>query len=222
MQPTFRLLCCGPIIILVYVIIHFSIRYTMALPIPAQPINTSLRKNSSCRTTAVAGMSVYTHAAETLKKKKPSLSLPLGCTGKCPGPAPTIAAKRTATATKTDTPIEDAAVDSRLVTREEIDMKQPGTVKQALAYTPSVLLPAAPQRHMMWCRFVDFTTSSTVNTNQYLDGMKLQGDNFILKRPDPYFLERVELLHAWPNNICTVRQKPSGRCCEHGQQATDH
>lgn len=59
-------------------------------------------------------------------------------TGKCLGPAPTIAAKRTATATKTDTPIEKTPQSISVVTREEMDMKQPGTVKQSLAYTPSV------------------------------------------------------------------------------------
>lgn len=43
----------------------------MALSNTAQPINTSLRKIAVVVATAVAGMSAYTHAAETPKKKKP-------------------------------------------------------------------------------------------------------------------------------------------------------
>lgn len=57
----------------------------MALSNTAQPINTSLRKIAVVVATAVAGMSAYTHAAETPKKKKPSLSLPLRLHRKVPG-----------------------------------------------------------------------------------------------------------------------------------------
>ncbi len=70
------------------------------------------------------------------------------------GPAPTIAAKRTATATKTDTPIEKTPQSISVVTREEMDMKQPGTVKQALAYTQVFSQRAAHQQLTMWFRFV--------------------------------------------------------------------
>src|SRR5690606_40026146 len=100
-----------------------------------------------------------------------------GCAGECLGPAPTIAAKRTATATKTDTPIEKTPQSISVVTREEMDMKQPGTVKQALAYTPSVFATRGASTTYDVVSIRGFTTSSTVNTNQYLDGMKLQGDN---------------------------------------------
>lgn len=42
----------------------------MALSNTAQPINTSLRKIAVVVATAVAGMSAYTHAAETPKKEE--------------------------------------------------------------------------------------------------------------------------------------------------------
>ena len=54
-------------------------------------------------------------------------------------------------------------------------MKQPGTVKQALAYTPSVFATRGASTTYDVVSIRGFTTSSTVNTNQYLDGMKLQG-----------------------------------------------
>lgn len=61
-------------------------------------------------------------------------------------------------------------------------MKQPGTVKQALAYTPSVFATRGASTTYDVVSIRGFTTSSTVNTNQYLDGMKLQ-ETTTLKRP---------------------------------------
>ncbi|MCV5784924.1 TonB-dependent receptor plug domain-containing protein, partial [Escherichia coli] len=54
-----------------------------------------------------------------------------------------------------------------------------------------------------------FTTPSTVNTNQYLDGLKLQGDNYSEVSIDPYFLERVELLRG-PVSVLYGKSHPGG------------
>ncbi|MEJ1696366.1 TonB-dependent receptor plug domain-containing protein, partial [Escherichia coli] len=54
-----------------------------------------------------------------------------------------------------------------------------------------------------------FTTPSTVNTNQYLDGLKLQGDNYSEASIDPYFLERVELLRG-PVSVLYGKSHPGG------------
>ena len=149
----------------------------MALSNTAQPINTSLRKLAVVVATAVAGMSAYAQAAETPKKEETiTVTAAPAAQESAWGPAPTIAAKRTATATKTDTPIEKTPQSISVVTREEMDMKQPGTVKQALAYTPSVFATRGASTTYDVVSIRGFTTSSTVNTNQYLDGMKLQGD----------------------------------------------
>lgn len=79
----------------------------MALSNTAQPIHTSLRKIAVVVATAVAGMSTYAHAAETQKKEETITVTAAPAAQESPwGPAPTIAAKRTATATKTDTAIE--------------------------------------------------------------------------------------------------------------------
>lgn len=169
----------------------------MALSNTAQPINTSLRKLAVVVATAVAGMSAYAQAAETPKKEETiTVTAAPAAQESAWGPAPTIAAKRTATATKTDTPIEKTPQSISVVTREEMDMKQPGTVKQALAYTPSVFATRGASTTYDVVSIRGFTTSSTVNTNQYLDGMKLQGDNYSEASMDPYFLERVELLRG--------------------------
>ena len=77
----------------------------MARPKTAQP-NHSLRKVAAVVATAVSGMSVYAQAAEQPKQEETITVVAAPAARKRRGPAPTIAAKRSATATKTDTPIE--------------------------------------------------------------------------------------------------------------------
>ncbi|EOI3504462.1 ferrichrome porin FhuA [Cronobacter dublinensis] len=125
------------------------------------------------------------------------------------GPAPTIAAKRSATATKTDTPIEKTPQSVSVVTREEMDTRQPTTVKDALSYTPSVFATRGSSSTYDVVTIRGFTTSTTVNTNQYLDGMKLQGNNYSEVSMDPYFLERVELMRG-PTSVLYGNSNPGG------------
>lgn len=78
----------------------------MARPKTAQP-NHSLRKIAVVVATAVSGMSVYAQAAEQPKQEETITVVAAPAAQESAwGPAPTIAAKRSATATKTDTPIE--------------------------------------------------------------------------------------------------------------------
>ncbi|MFP3631724.1 TonB-dependent receptor plug domain-containing protein, partial [Burkholderia sp. SIMBA_045] len=50
---------------------------------------------------------------------------------------------------------------------------------------------------------------SETNTNQYLDGLKLQGDNYSEFAIDPYFLERAELLRG-PVSVLYGKSNPGG------------
>lgn len=54
------------------------------------------------------------------------------------GPAATIAARQSATATKTDTPIQKVPQSISVVTAEEMALHQPKSVKEALSYTPAL------------------------------------------------------------------------------------
>lgn len=104
----------------------------------AQP-NASLRKIAVVVATAVSGMSVYAQAAVQPKEETITVTAAPAAQESAWGPSPTIAAKRSATATKTDTPIEKTPQSVSVVTREEMDMHQPGSVKEALAYTLALL-----------------------------------------------------------------------------------
>lgn len=173
----------------------------------ALPINSSLRKIAVVVATAIGGMSCYAHAAP--QEDTITVTTSAAPQESAWGPAATIAAKHTATATKTDTPIEKTPQSISVVTREEMDLKQPGTVKDALSYTPGVFATRGSSTTFDVVSIRGFTTSTTVNTNQYLDGMKLQGDNYSEASIDPYFLERVELLRG-PVSVLYGKSHPGG------------
>ena len=179
----------------------------MARPETALPINSSLRKIAVVVATAIGGMSSYAHAAP--QEDTITVTTSAAPQESAWGPAATIAAKHTATATKTDTPIEKTPQSISVVTREEMDLKQPGTVKDALSYTPGVFATRGSSTTFDVVSIRGFTTSTTVNTNQYLDGMKLQGDNYSEASIDPYFLERVELLRG-PVSVLYGKSHPGG------------
>lgn len=179
----------------------------MARPETALPINSSLRKIAVVVATAIGGMSCYAHAAP--QEDTITVTTSAAPQESAWGPAATIAAKHTATATKTDTPIEKTPQSISVVTREEMDLKQPGTMKDALSYTPGVFATRGSSTTFDVVSIRGFTTSTTVNTNQYLDGMKLQGDNYSEASIDPYFLERVELLRG-PVSVLYGKSHPGG------------
>jgi len=122
------------------------------------------------------------------------------------GPAPTIVAKHSATRTKTATPLVKTPQSISVVTREEMDTRQPATVKEALNYAPGVFASRGSANTIDAVEIRGFTS---VNTNQYLDGIKLQGDNYSEVSMDPYMLERVELLRG-PSSVLYGKSNPGG------------
>ncbi|ELQ6064793.1 ferrichrome porin FhuA [Cronobacter sakazakii] len=171
-------------------------------------INTRICRLAVLVATACGGFSVSTLAADGQKEETITVSA-AAAQESAWGPAPTIAAKRSATATKTDTPIEKTPQSVSVVTREEMDTRQPTTVKEALSYSPSVFSTRGSSSTYDVVTIRGFTTSTTVNTNQYLDGMKLQGNNYSEISMDPYFLERVELMRG-PTSVLYGNSNPGG------------
>jgi len=179
----------------------------MARSETAQPVNLSLRKIAVVVATAVGSISFAAQAAP--KEDTITVTTAAAEQESAWGPAPTIAAKRTATATKTDTPIEKTPQSISVVTREEMDMKDPSTVKEALNYTPGVFATRGSSETLDVISIRGFTASTGANTNQYLDGLKLQGDNYSESSMDPYFLERIELMRG-PTSVLYGKSNPGG------------
>ncbi|MCI1026910.1 ferrichrome porin FhuA [Pantoea dispersa] len=123
------------------------------------------------------------------------------------GPSPTIAAKHSATGTKTDTPIEKNPQSVSVVTQEEMSMHAVTSVKGAFNYTPGVLTGNRGSSDVIDA--LSIRGFSETNTNQYLDGLKLQGDNYSEFAIDPYFLERAELLRG-PVSVLYGKSNPGG------------
>lgn len=180
----------------------------MARPKTAQPTH-SLRKLAVVVATAVSGMSVYVQAADKPKEETITVTAAPAAQESAWGPAATIAAKHSATATKTDTPIEKTPQSVSVITRQEMDIRQPTTVKDAMAYTPSVFSTRGSSSTYDVVSIRGFTAPTTVNTNQYLDGMKLQGNNYSEISMDPYFLERVEVMRG-PTSVLYGNSNPGG------------
>ncbi len=108
----------------------------MARSKTAQPKH-SLRKIAVVVATAVSGMSVYAQAAVEPKEDTITVTAAPAPQESAWGPAATIAARQSATGTKTDTPIQKVP-QSISVTAEEMALHQPKSVKEALSYTPGV------------------------------------------------------------------------------------
>ena len=125
------------------------------------------------------------------------------------GPAPTIAAKRSATGTKTDTPIEKNPQSISVVTRQEMDIHQPASVKEALGYTPGVTVASRGASNTYDFVIIRGFSSVGLNQNNYLDGLKLQGDFYNDAVIDPYMLERVELMRG-PTSVLYGKSSPGG------------
>ena len=103
----------------------------------AQPKH-SLRKIAVVVATAVSGMSVYAQAAVEPKEDTITVTAAPAPQESAWGPAATIAARQSATGTKTDTPIQKVPQSISVVTAEEMALHQPKSVKEALSYTPGV------------------------------------------------------------------------------------
>ncbi|WP_130834055.1 ferrichrome porin FhuA [[Erwinia] mediterraneensis] len=123
------------------------------------------------------------------------------------GPAATIAAKKSATGTKTDTPIEKTPQSVSVVTREEMETHNVTSVKEAFGYSAGVF--AGNRGSSQVIDALAIRGFSETNTNQYLDGLKLQADNYSEFAIDPYFLERAELLRG-PASVLYGKSNPGG------------
>lgn len=182
----------------------------MALSNTAQPMNTSLRKLAVVVATAVAGMSAYTHAAETPKKEETiTVTAAPAAQESAWGPAATIAARQSATGTKTDTPIQKVPQSISVVTAEEMALHQPRSVKEALSYTPGVAVGTRGASNTYDYLIIRGFAADGQSQNNYLDGMKMQGNFYNDAVIDPYMLERAEIMRG-PVSVLYGKSSPGG------------
>lgn len=174
----------------------------------AQPKH-SLRKNAVVVATAVSGMSVYAQAAVEPKEDTITVTAAPAPQESAWGPAATIAARQSATGTKTDTPIQKVPQSISVVTAEEMALHQPKSVKEALSYTPGVAVGTRGASNTYDYLIIRGFAADGQSQNNYLNGLKLQGNFYNDAVIDPYMLERAEIMRG-PVSVLYGKSSPGG------------
>ena len=180
----------------------------MARSKTAQPKH-SLRKIAVVVATAVSGMSVYAQAAVEPKEDTITVTAAPAPQESAWGPAATIAARQSATGTKTDTPIQKVPQSISVVTAEEMALHQPKSVKEALSYTPGVAVGTRGASNTYDYLIIRGFAADGQSQNNYLNGLKLQGNFYNDAVIDPYMLERAEIMRG-PVSVLYGKSSPGG------------
>ncbi|WP_395491685.1 ferrichrome porin FhuA [Escherichia coli] len=180
----------------------------MARSKTAQPKH-SLRKIAVVVATAVSGMSVYAQAAVEPKEDTITVTAAPAPQESAWGPAATIAARQSATGTKTDTPIQKVPQSISVVTAEEMALHQPKSVKEALSYTPGVAVGTRGASNTYDYLIIRGFAAEGQSQNNYLNGLKLQGNFYNDAVIDPYMLERAEIMRG-PVSVLYGKSSPGG------------
>lgn len=180
----------------------------MARSKTAQPKH-SLRKIAVVVATAVSGMSVYAQAAVEPKEDTITVTAAPAPQESAWGPAATIAARQSATGTKTDTPIQKVPQSISVVTAEEMALHQPKSVKEALSYTPGVSVGTRGASNTYDYLIIRGFAADGQSQNNYLNGLKMQGNFYNDAVIDPYMLERAEIMRG-PVSVLYGKSSPGG------------
>ncbi len=114
-------------------------------------------------------------------------------------------ATRSATGTKTDTPLIETPQSISIVTRDQIEAQNAQSAKEALRYTAGV----SGENRGNFGGF-DIMYGRGFILDQYLDGMRLPGSaSTFPPQPEMYGIERVELLRG-PASILFGQGSPGG------------
>lgn len=180
----------------------------MARSKTAQPKH-SLRKIAVVVATAVSAMSVYAQAAVEPKEDTITVTAAPAPQESAWGPAATIAARQSATGTKTDTPIQKVPQSISVVTAEEMALHQPKSVKEALSYTPGVAVGTRGASNTYDYLIIRGFAADGQSQNNYLNGLKMQGNFYNDAVIDPYMLERAEIMRG-PVSVLYGKSSPGG------------
>lgn len=121
-------------------------------------------------------------------------------------PVPGYAARRSATATKTDTPLNEVPQAITVISAEQIRDQGSPNLQEVLRYTPGV-------RHEMYGvdnRHDWFSLRGSSESSVLLDGLRLPMSGWWgVVRDEPYAFERVEVLRG-PASVIAGQNGPGG------------
>lgn len=121
------------------------------------------------------------------------------------GPVGGYVARRSVTATKTDTPLAETPQSISVITREQMEDRGVQTVSEAFAYSAGVV-----GDNVVESRY-DKPVIRGFPARQYLDGLYINyyTSGYLMPRVDAYGLERVELLRG-PSSVLYGANAPGG------------
>lgn len=125
------------------------------------------------------------------------------------GPLVGYVARRSATATKTDTPLIETPQSISVVGAEQAEAIGATRLREALAYTPGInILPfGADSRYDSWIYLRGF---DAVTPGYYLDGLAMRNaGTWSVWRTENYALERYEVLRG-PSSVLYGQNSPGG------------
>jgi iron complex outermembrane receptor protein len=96
-----------------------------------------------------------------------------------------------------------------VVTAEEMALHQPRSVKEALSYTPGVAVGTRGASNTYDYLVIRGFAADGQSQNNYLDGMKMQGNFYNDAVIDPYMLERAEIMRG-PVSVLYGKSSPGG------------
>lgn len=171
----------------------------MALAAHAQEVTPSANATADTKAAAPQGASSAAAGSHTLPATE------IRSTAQSPqGPGVGYVAKRSKTGTKTDSALLTNPQTISVVTRQQMDDLGAQTVDQALRYSAGVYTQDGTDVRFDQLRGRGFDLDS------YLDGLHLyQSPRFATPRIDPYFLERMEVLHG-PASVLYGQGSPGG------------
>ena len=133
------------------------------------------------------------------------------------GPVDGYVATRSATGTKTDTPILEIPQAINVVTADQVTAQGARNLTQALRYTPGLNTGGFTDRNGI---ADEITSRGFAPTPLYFDGAYIPYAGSLGGAPqiDPYTLERIEVLKG-PSSVWP---EPAGRPDQPGLQTSDH
>ena len=125
------------------------------------------------------------------------------------GPVEGYVVRRSATGTKTDTPLLETPRSISVITRDQFEAQAATTVSHALGYSPGVTVSNSPtwtDDTYVWIRGF----SGLAGDTYYRDGLRLNTNtSYVYPLLEPYGVERIEVLRG-PASVLFGQSKPGG------------
>tara|TARA_R110001592_G_scaffold81299_5_gene241400 strand:- start:9790 stop:12201 length:2412 start_codon:yes stop_codon:yes gene_type:complete len=122
------------------------------------------------------------------------------------GPVSGYVARRSASGTKTDTPIIEVPRSVSVVTADQVEDQKVSNIREALRYTPGLV----PETLGVDNRSTEIIYRGFGSDKAlYRDGLNIQSQGFTALEPDTYGLERIEVLRG-PASTLFGQNAPGG------------